>query len=104
MPATATSPATTTVACPRCQQPLIDPAGLGWCKACGYCRSLAESQKQAGPEPKAPAAPNTLTATGSAVGQTPTWFWITLVGVLLISGATIACSHLLHLKPLQRAC
>lgn len=102
--ATATSaPPSAAVPCPRCQQPLIDPNGLGWCKACGYCRSLAESEKQAGPAPQAPAKPNTLTATGSALGQTPRWFWIMLIGVVFIAGASFAGGHFLVLKPLERA-
>jgi hypothetical protein len=82
---------------------LIDPAGLGWCKACGYCRSLAESEKQSGPAPKTPAKPNTLTATGSALGQTPRWFWFALIGVVLIAGATFAGARYLALSPLERA-
>jgi hypothetical protein len=82
---------------------LIDPQGLGWCKACGYCRSLAESEKQAGAPAKAPAKPNTLTATGSALTQTPRWFWIALLGVAFIAGATFAGGHYLTLKPLERA-
>lgn len=101
-PATATKP--TTAACPRCQKPMIDPQGLGWCKACGYCRSLEESQ--ANPELTAMAAPaplNHLTATSSAVGDIPSWFWVTLIGVILIVGATWAGGHYLKLTPLDRA-
>src|ERR1035438_5154403 len=100
------TPAETSAAvpCPRCQQPLIDPHGLGWCKACGYCRSLAESEKQAGQTAQAPSAkPNTFTATGSALGKTPRLFWIALIGVVLIAGATFAGGHYLTLKPLERA-
>lgn len=95
--------ATDAVPCPRCRQPLIDPRGLGWCKACGYCRSLADSEKQAGPAPEAPAKPNAITATGSALTQTPRWFVITLAGIIVISAATVACGQALHLKPLERA-
>ncbi len=103
--ATAAPAATSaTVPCPRCQQPLIDPAGLGWCKACGYCRSLAEGTQQADQTAQAqPAQPNTFTATGSALGQTPLWFWIALIGVVLIAGGTFAGGHYLLLKPLERA-
>ena len=92
-----------TVPCPRCKQPLIDPQGLGWCKACGYCRSLAEGERQAGPPPETPAKLNALTATSSAVGQTPRWIWITLLGVIFIAGATYASGHYIVLTPLQRA-
>jgi hypothetical protein len=92
----------TATSCPRCQKPLIDPNGLGWCKACGYCRSLNESEATAAQE-QAALAPTTLTATSSAIGQTPTWFWVTLAGVVLVTGATFACGHWLTFTPLQRA-
>jgi hypothetical protein len=102
--ATATPPAASPaiVQCPRCKQPLIDPQGLGWCKACGYCRSLAESEKQAGPSPKTPTEPNSLTATGSVLGS-PRWIWISLIGVIFIVGATYAGARFLVLTPLERA-
>jgi hypothetical protein len=95
-------PETTAVACPRCRKPLVDPKGLGWCKACGYCRSLAESEAQAGPMPAA-AAPQHLKATGSAIRQTPTWLWVTPMGMILVAGATFALASWLTLSPLQRA-
>jgi hypothetical protein len=92
--------------CPRCQKPLIDPGGLGWCQACGYCRSVAESEKKTAvlPAPETqPAKPDPLIATGSAVSQTPTWVWVTLVGIVLIAVATFACEHVLRFEPFQRA-
>ncbi|HZZ80500.1 MAG TPA: hypothetical protein VFE62_18495 [Gemmataceae bacterium] len=97
------------VPCPRCQQPLIDPQGLGWCKICGYCRSLAESEKQtAGMQPKqeeaAPAPPqNTVTATAAAATQMPLWIWISIIGMGAIAGGTYAASRYLHLTPLHQA-
>jgi hypothetical protein len=92
--------------CPRCQKPLIDPGGLGWCQGCGYCRSVAECEKKtaATPAPEAqPARPDPLIVTGSAVSQMPTWVWVTLIGVVLIAGATVACGVLLNFEPFQRA-
>ena len=92
------------VPCPRCQKPLVDPNGLGWCKECGYCRSLEESQKTApAAAPTSAPALNQLTATGSAIGQTPTWFWVTLIGIALVVGATFAGGRYLPLSPLERA-
>jgi hypothetical protein len=89
--------------CPRCQKPLIDPTGLGWCKGCGYCRSLAESEAKAAKAP-APAAPaTTLTAAGSVICHTPSWLWVTLIGTALVAGATYALASWLTLSPLQRA-
>ena len=90
--------------CPRCHKPLIDPNGLGWCKACGYCRSLEDSQKTVEPVASAPApALKGLTATGSALGQTPVWFLVTLFGIALVVGATFAGGRYLTLAPLDRA-
>lgn len=88
--------------CPRCHKPLIDPNGLGWCKACGYCRSLEESEAKSVRAPAA-AAPTTFTATSSALVQTPTWFWVTLGGLVLVVVATFACGHWLSLSPFHRA-
>ena len=34
-----------TESCPQCAAKLIDPNGLGWCRACGYCRSLEVERK-----------------------------------------------------------
>ena len=95
---------TTTAAlpCPRCQSPLIDPAGLGWCKACGYCRSLAEVDKKTA-EIEVAQQPSQLTVTGAVVGQTPLWVCVTLIGMGLIIAATWAASHYWRWTPLDRA-
>jgi hypothetical protein len=65
-------------ACPRCSANLIDPKGLGWCKACGYCRSLEEERARA---PLAKAAPPTWM---SLVGRLPGWLWIMLAGIVVV--------------------
>lgn len=88
------------VPCPRCEKPLFDPHGLGWCSACGYCRSVAESESKT---ESAPAAPGRVTATGSAIAQTPIWFWVTALGMAVVAGATFALGSLLKLTPLERA-
>jgi hypothetical protein len=44
-----------------------------------------------------------LTATGSAIRQTGTWVWVTLMGMLLVAGATFALANCLTFSPLQRA-
>lgn len=91
-------------ACPRCHKPLIDPSGLGWCKACGYCRSLAESETKTAPADAAAAVPaNQFTATSAALGQTPTWVWITLAGLPVIAAISFACGRWLPLDPFGRA-
>jgi len=73
------------VSCPRCKQPLVDPQGLGWCKACGYCRSLAET------ETKGIAPPSPLNAQPSRDG-----------GVVLVpqfGDGTIGILHIPALAP-----
>lgn len=93
--------------CPRCQQPLVDPEGLGWCKGCGYCKSLAEGEKtnaKAPPLPQEkPAQPNAVVATGGAILQTPRWFWVSLIGAIIVAGGTFACAYHFKFTPLQRA-
>ncbi|MBI3823129.1 MAG: hypothetical protein HY289_10685 [Planctomycetes bacterium] len=91
-------------ACPRCQKPLVDPTGLGWCKSCGYCRSLAESETKASPTVDAKAAPgNQLTATSSAIAQAPTWIWVMFAGMIAVAALTAAIGYLLKLAPFERA-
>ena len=88
---------------PALQKPLVDPNGLGWCKACGYCRSLADidtKTKKATPEKIEPSA---LAATGGAVLDLPMWFWVSLFGAIVIVGATIFCERYFRLTELQRA-
>ncbi len=87
--------------CPRCGKPLIDPQGLGWCKACGYCHSLNESQKNTLPDEAV--GPTTLSATGSAVTQLPAWMWISLLGLVIVVVSVIALGRFVPLKPLERA-
>src|SRR6188508_2429837 len=80
-------------ACPRCRQPLIDPAGLGWCKACGYCRSLETEQNHQllGAAP----APTRGEALAGAARQIPLWFWVLLAGIGVLGGMSLAVGRLL---------
>ncbi len=78
-------------ACPRCAGNLIDPNGLGWCKACGYCRSLEEERARAPLQPAA--APREASRLGLAefcglLAKLPTWFWTLLAGI----AAVLVCS------------
>ena len=99
-----TAPAPAVTACPQCQQPLCDPKGIGWCKACGYCRSVAESGKKvaATPTPK-PAVPSTVSVTRSAILHTPTWLIVTVVGAVAIVVALLAIGRFMPMTALQRA-
>jgi hypothetical protein len=95
-------PAVAAFPCPRCQKPLIDPDGLGWCKSCGYCKSLADSEQSTAVASPG-ASPNELTATSAAIGQLPIWFWVSLVGVVLIVGLICAVGQFVPLTQFARA-
>lgn len=94
---TAPAPATTTP-CPKCTQPLTDAAGLGWCPACGYCRTLAESPSQESlklpdPEPIRPAEEYTI----------PNWVWPLALGIALAIGVSVWANKKVLETPFQRA-
>jgi uncharacterized Zn finger protein (UPF0148 family) len=76
-------PAPVSDVCPKCSAKLVDSNGLGWCAACGYCRTLTESNINL--EPTRPRTirktlPSLggLVETTQAVGQLPSWFWMLL--------------------------
>src|SRR5262245_51545058 len=79
--------------CPRCQQPLIDPAGLGWCKACGYCRSLQAEQDNA--LLKTPAGPSRGDVLAGAARRIPHWFWLLTGGIGAVAVLSLAAGLLL---------
>jgi hypothetical protein len=91
--------------CPRCEKPLVDPGGLGWCKGCGFCALQAESTLAAAKATGAP-RPRTqpgLGKTGKSLGNTPIWVWVTAIGMAGIFIATIAGERSVRLTDLQRA-
>jgi hypothetical protein len=79
--------------CPRCQQPLIDPAGLGWCKACGYCRTLQAERDNALLQ-KRP-EPSRGDMLSKAARGIPQWFWILIGGIGVLAGMALAAGYLL---------
>ncbi len=95
------------VTCPRCKAPLVDPSGLGWCKSCGYCKSLEEDKTKATlaapPERKGPPSLGGLTQTGIAVTHLPLWFWVALVTTVAIPVACFVLQRYYPLTPLRRA-
>jgi hypothetical protein len=95
------------VSCPRCHKPLVDPSGLGWCKSCGYCKSLEEDKTKATlaapPVKRAPPSLGGLTQTGIAVTQLPLWFWVALVTTVAIPCVCFALQRYYPPTPLRRA-
>lgn len=75
-------------ACPRCDKPLIDPDGLGWCRACGYCRSLEEERAKQPLDAPAPApgksSPFGIVEFGRLLVHLPSWLWVLLGGFGLV--------------------
>ena len=94
---TATKPtppqAPPSVPCPRCKKPLIDPEGLRWCKACGYCGSLEAEQNNK--LMQAEQAPSRAAVFAGAAGQIPWWFWVLVIGVGALAAASLAVGRLL---------
>jgi hypothetical protein len=102
--------------CPRCQQLLVDPHGLGWCQECGYCRSLGPEQarkapsakqskptKQAKPtkptkqpKPGAPALPAKLLGV-------PVWCLVALLSMVAVAMSVYLAERRVELRPLSRA-
>jgi hypothetical protein len=93
--------------CPRCAKPLTDAAGLGWCPACGYCRSLEESQVSV-PEtmhqaPEQKTSMGGLVELGQAVGGLPRWVWIMLLGVVGFAAISMLPARQLAPNSFERA-
>jgi hypothetical protein len=83
----ASAPATEVAAdtCPKCGDTLVDPKGMGWCKKCGYCRSLQESPVRETPRPSA--GPSKVDAAKDAL-KLPFWFWVMILGMGVVAGAS----------------
>jgi hypothetical protein len=103
VPATASEP---TAACPKCKGKLTDPGGLGWCQACGYCKSLEKDKALApAPEVEKPRKPSPLGGMEmlEIVASLPWWFWVLTVGVIAIVAATFVPGRTLPKEGFQRA-
>jgi hypothetical protein len=79
--------------CPKCRLQLIDPTGLGWCRGCGYCRSLEdETAKQLLQQTQARGPQVTM---AGLIGHIPIWFWVLLIGLVAAVAASCAIGFLL---------
>jgi hypothetical protein len=91
--------------CPRCGKPLTDPAGMGWCQACGFCKSLEEDKAKV--KVQAPAAqqakPSNAAEAAKIATSIPRWFWPLLLGVVGFSAASLLPARQLAPNSLQRA-
>jgi hypothetical protein len=73
--------------CPRCQGKMIDPQGMGWCRGCGYCKSLEEDRA------RVPAAGQRAQRQPSLLGvndffflltKIPDWAYVMLAGSVAV--------------------
>ncbi|MBI3412099.1 MAG: hypothetical protein HY040_27525 [Planctomycetes bacterium] len=105
-PAADKTVAAKTAPCPRCGQPLMNAAELGWCQACGYCRSLDDTANL-NLLPEEPAQPTTAAVAvqqaGYAVSRIPWWFYVLVTGVVAIAWLSIWRSRTLAPEGLPRA-
>jgi hypothetical protein len=79
-------------ACPQCSAKLIDPNGLGWCRACGYCHSLEQERKSRPlqrPALPAKSSPLCLLECGRLLTRAPTWVWVLLTGVVTVVAGSL---------------
>jgi hypothetical protein len=91
--------------CPRCGDRLIDPDGLGWCQACGYCGSLEEERaKETPPKPKARARPSPLGVVEffCLLVTLPRWMWTLLGGIVAVVLLSLLPGQLFPDDPLGR--
>jgi hypothetical protein len=90
--------------CPKCGKPLIDPFGLGWCKSCGYCKSLADDAAQQLIEEKRTASLGGVVEAGGALTGLPLWFWLNFLWVAIgIFFSIVMANRLPEGNNLQRA-
>ena len=88
-----------TAACPRCGGHLLEPTGITWCPACGYCPILEKPTPRS--NPAGPRTPSKLGVTEffKVVGNTPEWLGRSLVGVF----AAVTVSLVAHLLLIETA-
>src|SRR5258708_5443590 len=96
-------PATAEALCPRCKTPLADPGGLGWCLACGYCRTLAEDCARLPLDRPAVKAAPSRSPLRTTPRQSPLWAIVLFAGIALLAVGCYAASRHYPLTPLQRA-
>ncbi len=79
--------------CPRCGKAMLDPGGIVWCPACGYC-PLLEARATKGRQPTAAPSPSRLGAAEFllAVDALPGWLRVLVVGVLFILVVSLAAN------------
>src|SRR5262249_11926927 len=105
-PSESAAPLDPTLACPRCKSRLVDPAGIGWCQRCNYCRSL-ENDKDKLATPSARKTPSKPTGHGAnlfpLIAHLPSWFWTLLIGMGVYTAMSFVIGQQLVPDSLSRA-
>lgn len=90
--------------CPKCGKPLTDAAGLGWCPACGYCRSLEEAPKGEKKEtPLSPLMEPSTPAKQLSEREIPLWVLGLVLGMAFLAGVSYYAGKQLTALPFERA-
>jgi hypothetical protein len=92
--------------CPKCEKKLIDPQGLGWCRSCGYCKSLEDDKARAPLEthtaPRKPSALG-LVEFGQYIAGLPSWVRVLCGGAAAVVMLNIPLTLVLPADGLERA-
>ena len=103
-PAAVSEPAAAT--CPKCKANLIDPSGLGWCRACGYCKSLEEDKARmplTAAAPRRQASALGLVEFIQVMAKLPSWTYVLAGGVGVVLVINLLAARLLASNPLPLA-
>ncbi|MCI0459990.1 MAG: hypothetical protein L0Z62_23815 [Gemmataceae bacterium] len=106
-PSAAPPEQTDQVACPACGGKLIDPDGLGWCQACGYCRSMQtertrEQRRKPRKKPPRGDSPLGVVEFFCLLAATPRWVYALFGGVGAIVLLSLLPNQLFADSPLGR--
>lgn len=91
--------------CPRCQGKLIDPQGMGWCRACGYCKSIEDDKGLAAVQKPAARQPSALGVVDFffLLTKIPDWVYLMILGSGGVFAASLMPGRLLAVGLLERA-
>lgn len=93
------APATAPVPCPRCGERLVNPDGLKFCSACGYCGSIEQGLGSLKPGQSRLGVTEAL----HTVSGMPNWVWVTAGGMFAVALCSAGVGQLLPEHSYPRA-